>query len=91
MWQIEIKIRHNFQIPILSSLYKFIIYRTNIGTGFVQIDSIEDYLIYSTSILKNNPQKLRYLFLFITRILSHDVIILFRLNEICTRCVTVFK
>lgn len=41
MWQIEIKIRHNFQIPILSSLYKFIIYRTNIGTGFVQIDSID--------------------------------------------------
>lgn len=40
MWQIEIKIRHNFQIPILSSLYKFIIYR-NIGTGFVQIDSID--------------------------------------------------
>lgn len=41
MWQIEIKIRHNFQIPILSSLYKFIIYRANIGTGFVQIDSID--------------------------------------------------
>lgn len=41
MWQIEIKIRHNFQIPILSSLYKLIIYRTNIGTGFVQIDSID--------------------------------------------------
>lgn len=41
MWQIKIKIRHNFQIPILSSLYKFIIYRTNIGTGFVQIDSID--------------------------------------------------
>lgn len=46
----------------------------------------EDY-----PIPKNNPQKLIYLFLFITRILSRDVIILFRLNEICTRCVTVFK